>query len=188
MPWLLPAIQTFPWLPAPMVLRSLSLRRGVAARLLSARNHRAGTRAADTGSSPVEAEHRERRLCCCHWALSNLALLGEAYPGLLAHANLVLMGGHPRPIPAGYPPWDHTNDWNVQYDVTSAQYIFAHTSPTIVPLEVTVQTALRRASSPRCAIRAPSASFWRAKRRLSPRNISTKSAMGVLAPNYRMTS
>jgi inosine-uridine nucleoside N-ribohydrolase len=86
---------------------------------------------------------------------TNLALLDDASPGLLARADLFLMGGHPHPIPAGYPQWDQTVDWNVQYDVTSARQILERYSPTLIPLAVTVQTALRRAYLP--ALRAADA-------------------------------
>lgn len=79
---------------------------------------------------------------------TNLALLDGAYPGLLARADLYLMGGHVHPIPERFPQWDNTSDWNVQFDVTSARHLFACCSPTLVPIEVTVQTALRRASLP----------------------------------------
>jgi len=83
---------------------------------------------------------------------TNLALLDEAYPGLLARADLYLMGGHLHPMPVGFPQWDNTSDWNVQYDVTSARRIFERYSPTLIPIEVSAQTALRRAYLP--ALRA----------------------------------
>lgn len=83
---------------------------------------------------------------------TNLALLEQAYPGLLAQADLTLMGGRLRPIPPGFPPWGNDMDFNVQFDVTSARSLFARFHPTLVPLEVTVQTALRRAYLP--ALRA----------------------------------
>ncbi len=79
---------------------------------------------------------------------TNLALLDEAYPGLLAQADLYLMGGHLHPIPPGFPPWGNNMDFNVQFDVASARHLFARSHPTLVPLEVTVQTALRRAYLP----------------------------------------
>jgi inosine-uridine nucleoside N-ribohydrolase len=79
---------------------------------------------------------------------TNLALLAEVYPGLLARADLYLMGGHLHPAPAGFPRWDHEMDWNVQFDVTSARYLLAQYSPTLIPIEVTAQTALRRAFLP----------------------------------------
>jgi inosine-uridine nucleoside N-ribohydrolase len=83
---------------------------------------------------------------------TNLALLDDAYPGLLAQADLCLMGGHLRPVPLGFPRWDNSMDFNVQFDITSARAVFERSSPALVPLEVTVQTALRRAYLP--ALRA----------------------------------
>src|SRR2546430_3303962 len=41
---------------------------------------------------------------------TNLALLDQAHPGLLARADLYLMGGHLHPIPAAFPRWDTTMD------------------------------------------------------------------------------
>lgn len=76
--------------------------------------------------------------------LTNLRLLDEAYPGILAHANLVLMGGLPYPIRAGYPQWGKNMDYNFQVDVPSARYVLDHASPLLVPLTVTIETALRR--------------------------------------------
>ena len=40
-------------------------------------------------------------------------------------------------------------DWNVQVDVESALLVMEHSQPTLVPLAVTVETALRRAYLPR---------------------------------------
>ena len=75
---------------------------------------------------------------------TNLALLDEAHPGLLGQADLYLMGGHVHPIPAGFPEWDNTMDFNVQFDVTSARHLLERYSPTLIPIAVTAQTALRR--------------------------------------------
>ena len=36
-------------------------------------------------------------------------------------------------------------DWNIQVDVKSAKYVLDHSNPTLIPLTVTVETALRRA-------------------------------------------
>lgn len=36
-------------------------------------------------------------------------------------------------------------DWNIQVDVGSAKHVLEHSNPTIIPLSVTVETALRRA-------------------------------------------
>ena len=36
-------------------------------------------------------------------------------------------------------------DWNIQVDVKSAKHVIENSSPTLIPLSVTVETALRRA-------------------------------------------
>jgi inosine-uridine nucleoside N-ribohydrolase len=75
---------------------------------------------------------------------TNLYLLDLQYPGILRQANLYLMGGYVFPIRTGYPPWGNEMDWNVQVDVKSAKYVLEHAQPTLIPLSVTVETALRR--------------------------------------------
>jgi inosine-uridine nucleoside N-ribohydrolase len=77
-------------------------------------------------------------------AFTNLALVEKRSPGILRHAKLYLMGGYVFPPREGYPPWGHEIDFNVQIDVQSAHYVVEHSSPTFVPLAVTVETALRR--------------------------------------------
>lgn len=77
-------------------------------------------------------------------AFTNLALLEERYPGLLRNAKLFLMGGYVFPPRAGFPPWGHNMDWNVQVDIQSARLVLQQSTPTLVPLSVTVETALRR--------------------------------------------
>jgi len=76
---------------------------------------------------------------------TNLYLLDLKYPGILMQANLFLMGGYVFPIRAGFPQWGNDMDWNIQVDVRSAKYVIEHSSPTLIPLSVTVETALRRA-------------------------------------------
>src|SRR5262249_28963746 len=66
-------------------------------------------------------------------------------------ANLYLMGGYVYPISAGYPQWTNEVDYNIQVDVQSAYYVLEHAHPTLIPLTVSVQTALRRAYLPRLA-------------------------------------
>jgi len=83
---------------------------------------------------------------------TNLALLDTAYPGLLRRAALYLMGGHVHPIPDGFPAWGDNMDDNIQFDVASARRVLVASFPTLIPIEVTVQTALRRAHIP--ALRA----------------------------------
>ncbi len=76
---------------------------------------------------------------------TNLALLEKRSPGILHRARLYLMGGYVFPPREGFPPWGNDMDWNVQVDVQSAHYILQRSSPTLVPLSVTVETSLRRA-------------------------------------------
>ncbi len=76
---------------------------------------------------------------------TNLALLEKRSPGILRSARLYLMGGYVFPPREGFPPWGSDMDYNVQVDVQSARYIIQRSSPTLVPLSVTVETWLRRA-------------------------------------------
>jgi inosine-uridine nucleoside N-ribohydrolase len=86
---------------------------------------------------------------------TNLALLEARSPGILRQARLVLMGGfveRPRP---GFPSWDHTTDWNFQVDVDSARRVLAASMPTLVPIAVTAETALRGADLERLRTGGP---------------------------------
>lgn len=76
---------------------------------------------------------------------TNLAMLERRPPGILRSARPVLMGGYVFPPRPGFPQWGHDMDWNVQVDVRSALYVIQRSNPTLVPLSVTVETALRRA-------------------------------------------
>lgn len=76
---------------------------------------------------------------------TNLALLEGQSPGILQTANLYLMGGYVFPPRKGFPTWGNDMDWNVQVDVRSAHFVIHSSSPTFVPLPVTVETSLRRA-------------------------------------------
>ena len=76
---------------------------------------------------------------------TNLYLLELRYPGILFNANLFLMGGYVYPIRSGFPQWGNDMDWNIQVDVKSAKHVIEHSNPTLIPLSVTVETALRRA-------------------------------------------
>jgi purine nucleosidase len=75
---------------------------------------------------------------------TNLYLLDLEYPGILMRANLFLMGGYIYPVRSGFPNWGNNMDWNIQVDVKSAKYVIENSNPTIIPLTVTVETALRR--------------------------------------------
>jgi len=82
---------------------------------------------------------------------TNLMLLEKTYPGILKQTDLFLMGGHVFDMPAGYPQWGKEMDYNIQVDIHSAHYVLEHAHPTLVPVTVTCQTALRRAYLPRLA-------------------------------------
>jgi purine nucleosidase len=79
---------------------------------------------------------------------TNLALLDERYPDLLARARIVLMGGYVFPPPLGYPQWGNDMDWNIQEDIASAERILSTYTCTLVPMTATVQTALCHAHLP----------------------------------------
>ena len=75
---------------------------------------------------------------------TNLALLEKRSPGILRDAKLFLMGGYVFPPRPGFPRWGNNMDYNVQADARSAHYVVEHSNATLIPLSVTVETALRR--------------------------------------------
>src|SRR5215216_230861 len=75
---------------------------------------------------------------------TNLYLLDVKYPGILKQANLFLMGGYIYPVRPGFPNWGNEFDWNIQVDVKSAKHVIENSNPTLIPLTVSVETALRR--------------------------------------------
>lgn len=87
--------------------------------------------------------------------LTNLALLERRYPGILADAEIVAMGGWIDPPREGYPQRGPQSDWNVQSDPESALLVFEKGNPLLVPLSVTVETALRRSHLDRLDPRDP---------------------------------
>lgn len=82
---------------------------------------------------------------------TNLALLEQRWPGILHDADLHLMGGYVHAPRAGFPPWGSDMDWNMQVDAAAAQAVLAHSRPTLTPLAMTVETALRRSALPALA-------------------------------------
>ena len=90
---------------------------------------------------------------------TNLAAFDRAHPDLLAGVPLVLMGGFIHPMPPGTPQWERDADWNVQSDVAAARHILERLRPTLVPLEVSVRTALRRSDLPRLRAGGPLAAL-----------------------------
>lgn len=81
-------------------------------------------------------------------AMTNLALLEARRPGILGRARLVLMGGYVYPPRDGYPPWGARDDWNMQVDARSALKVLESADPLLVPLTVTVETALCHSDLP----------------------------------------
>lgn len=81
-------------------------------------------------------------------AFTNLALLEKRSPGILRQARLFLMGGYVFPVREGYPQWGNDMDWNMQCDVQSSYTVLQHSDPTLIPLSMSVETALRRAYLP----------------------------------------
>lgn len=79
---------------------------------------------------------------------TNFVLLDKKYPGLLGKAKLFLMGGYVYPPREGFPKWDNDMDYNIQLDINSAKYIIENFNPTLIPLTVTIETALRRSYLP----------------------------------------
>jgi inosine-uridine nucleoside N-ribohydrolase len=82
-------------------------------------------------------------------AFTNLARMEERNPGILARANLVLMGGYVFPPREGFPAWGADFDFNAQIDAQSAYQVITNSRPTLVQLAVTAETSLRRAYLPR---------------------------------------
>lgn len=80
---------------------------------------------------------------------TNLYLLEQKYPGILRRARLFLMGGFLTPARAGFPQWGNDMDWNIQQDAAAAAFVIAHARPTLIPMTVSLETALRRAYLPR---------------------------------------
>lgn len=81
--------------------------------------------------------------------LTNFALLEQRYPGILEQADLYLMGGYVYPPRPGFPAWTNADDFNVQVDARSAYHVLTRSTPTLISLAVTVETALRAAHLPR---------------------------------------
>ena len=75
---------------------------------------------------------------------TNLYLLDQRYPGVLERAKITLMGGYVYPPRAGFPQWGNEMDYNVQVDVRSARHVIEHGKVCLVPLSVSVETALCR--------------------------------------------
>lgn len=80
---------------------------------------------------------------------TNLALLEVMRPGILADADLVLMGGIIRTFPEGFPQWGPVWDYNIQQDVRAAEIVLSRSHPLIVPMEITIRTAITKRDAAR---------------------------------------
>jgi inosine-uridine nucleoside N-ribohydrolase len=75
---------------------------------------------------------------------TNLSLLERRTPGTLRSARVYLMGGSIFPAHQGFPAWSNETDYNIQADPIAARHVLESASTTLVPLEITAQTALRQ--------------------------------------------
>jgi inosine-uridine nucleoside N-ribohydrolase len=79
---------------------------------------------------------------------TNLGMLEIMRPGAFPDTKVVVMGGYHREMPEGLPRWDHHRDYNVQADRLAARIVFGRLNPLVVPIDITVQTAIRRRDLP----------------------------------------
>ena len=97
----------------------------------------------------LEASIRQGATIVTIGPVTNLALLERRTPGILRDAHLVMMGGYVFPPGPGFPAWDSTMDFNLQFDAPSALTVLQQAGrQTLVPLAVTVETGLRRIHLP----------------------------------------
>lgn len=104
--------------------------------------------AADEALELLRSSIQQGAAIVCTGQYTNLFLLDQKYPGILRDADLYLMGGMVYPIRDGYPQWGNDSDYNIQLDVNSAKHVLENSNPTLIPVTVTVETALRRAYIP----------------------------------------
>lgn len=87
---------------------------------------------------------------------TNLALLEQRRPGLLARAPLVVMGGWVESPVAGLPAWGPEMDFNVQWDTRAAERVAtAAGTLTLSTLSATLMAPLRAADLPRLRAAGP---------------------------------
>lgn len=80
---------------------------------------------------------------------TNLYLLEQAHPGSLARARVAAMGGWTNLPRRGFPQWGPDNDYNLQLDIEAARFVIERCAQLVlIPLTVTVETALRRSDLP----------------------------------------
>lgn len=80
---------------------------------------------------------------------TNLALLEQGRPGLLAQAPVVVMDGWVEPPVAGLPAWGPEMDFNVQWDTQAAEIVAAAAATlTLATLSATLMAPLREPDLP----------------------------------------
>ena len=99
----------------------------------------------DRALSLLERSIEQGAIIAAIGPFTNLALLEMRSPGILKKARFFVMGGYVFSPREGFPPWSCDMDYNVQVDIQSAQHVLRCSSPTLIPLSVTVETSLRRA-------------------------------------------
>jgi purine nucleosidase len=89
-------------------------------------------------------------------ALTNLAELERARPGVLGGARVVAMAGWVEPPAAGLPQWVPEMDFNVQCDTRAAEIVFGAAGElTLVTLPATLRAQLRQRDLPRLVASGP---------------------------------
>jgi purine nucleosidase len=87
---------------------------------------------------------------------TNLAKLEQLWPGTLARAPIVVMGGWTEAPAGGLPPWGAERDWNVQWDTAAAEVVAAAAQRlTLTPFSATLRAHLRAADLPRLRASGP---------------------------------
>ena len=87
---------------------------------------------------------------------TNLGLLEQTQPGALDGVEVYTMGGWVDPLPAGFPDWGPSRDWNVQCDTDAALTLFGGRADlTFVPCAAAVTAALRTTDLPRLSASGP---------------------------------
>jgi purine nucleosidase len=76
---------------------------------------------------------------------TNLAMYEAERPGVLADADVVVMGGHVPAPGADLPDWGARDDWNVQQDAVAAKVVLERCDPIVVPVPTCLRVALRGA-------------------------------------------
>jgi purine nucleosidase len=76
-------------------------------------------------------------------AVTNLAQLEVARPGILEHVPIAMMGGWIAPPKAGLPDWGPDKDWNIQCDQHAAMFLANAGNLTLVTLPSTLSAHLR---------------------------------------------